>query len=156
MKKVLFILMMMLISGCGGQKDTVILSEPVPYQSLPAHAEGIFMALEEDIFYGTPEKMHVTLLNDSREVYHYGAYYQLEYKKDGMWHIVPYRENIFAKYPDFKNTGKLLEPNEGIEQNYLPEDLDLKLAPGNYRLVKTFIHSSDDYTVSVAVPFTIR
>ncbi|AKG73998.1 immunoglobulin-like domain-containing protein [Salinicoccus halodurans] len=156
MKKAIAVLVMgFLLSSCSVPADTVVLPEPVPYQKLGDHSEGITMTLEEDTFYTQPEYMNISLVNRGSESYHYGTFYQLEYKSDGFWHIVPYRDNVFAKYPDFKNTGRMMLPDHGADQVYSPKKLDLRLFSGEYRLVKTFVHSDFNYTVTVAVPFKI-
>lgn len=159
MKKVMLFLITIIMvsaSACQPEMEMTTLPEPVPYQNLSASSHGLSISLKENDFYGPPEILNITLENSGDRRYHYGEFYQLEYKIDGMWYIIPYNDNIFAKYPNFRNTGKMIKPRDTVLQTYIPVELDLDLSAGEYRLVKTFIHADSSYTVTVVAPFQIQ
>ncbi|WP_411844307.1 immunoglobulin-like domain-containing protein [Salinicoccus sp. HZC-1] len=158
MKKVMLFLVtviMISVSACQPEMEMTTLPEPVPYQNLSPSSHDLSISLEETDFSGPPEILNITLKNSGDKLYHYGMFYQLEYKIDGMWYIIPYNDNIFAKYPDFRNTGRMIKPQATVLQTYTPDELDLHLSAGEYRLVKTFIYADSSYTVTIAAPFQI-
>ncbi|SFE71399.1 hypothetical protein SAMN05192532_103183 [Alteribacillus iranensis] len=152
----LLLFVLVALSGCQQEPEIKTIPDPAPEQTKSQQEQGIEIQLQKDVYNGIPDRMRVILNNKSDREYTYGEFYQLERKIKEKWHIVVYSDAVFYENPSFKNYGSSFLPGETVTQSYSPKKLGLDIPPGEYRLVKTFLHESPSYQVTVAVPFRVE
>ena len=157
MKQILLFSFLILLTACGNKTEVSTLPDPVPDQKINASEEGLSLTLLENTFTGSPAMIQTQIQNDSPIAYTLGDFYHIEIEKDGQWYMITYSDAVFFNNPDFKDFGKTLAAGEEVYQDFHVKDLDVKLQPGNYRLVKTFLSQGESfYEVSIAVYFFVK
>ncbi|MCZ2259108.1 immunoglobulin-like domain-containing protein [Sporosarcina sp. G11-34] len=157
MSRLFFIVFILILAACGKEATVRMLPDPAPDQEMNYAQNGITLILDENSFDTSPSLIGTTLQNDSLRNYGYGAFYHIEIRVDGLWHMITYSDAVFLKNKRFTDSGNILLAGEKVHQQFSVEELGVTLLPGEYRLVKSFLAQGEPFhEVSVAAPFTVE
>ncbi|WP_438313777.1 immunoglobulin-like domain-containing protein [Sporosarcina sp. FA9] len=157
MKKLLILIFILLLAGCGKEAMVPTLPDPTPDQEMNASESGLSLTLIENTFTQTPIQIETHIRNDSSNDYQYGQFYHIEIKMDGLWYLITYSDAVFFKNKEFIDTGNTLSPGEEAHQLFSVDMLGVTLVPGEYRLAKTFLSLGDSFhEITVAAPFSVK
>lgn len=121
-------------------------------QPLPDEQNGtdIQMSVKEQIVAGDAESVTLTVANVSDKDYTYGAMWALQTEKNGNWQDVKPIEDMM-----WIEIAYVISPGQTNEDELKINDYYGTLAPGNYRIVKTFTDTEGNGLTAYA-PFTIK
>ncbi|PID06915.1 MULTISPECIES: immunoglobulin-like domain-containing protein [unclassified Sporosarcina] len=145
-----------LLTACSKENEIQTLTAPSPEQKLVTNEQGLTFSILEDQYEEGMPLFHTKVKNDSKSIYEYGEYYQIEVLKNDEWYTLTHSNSVFYENPHFTNLGNLIAPGKEIQQSFSVETLGVTLVPGQYRLVKIFLTPiAPYYTITLAVPFTV-
>ena len=154
--KTLVILSILLLAACS-PNGLPTFADPVPVQEMDWQEKGLSLALSETEFSRFPAGLTVSLGNESGKIYEYGGYFAIEVLKNGKWYAMDHSDAIFYTDKSFRDTGKTLQPGTTAYQPLSIEALGETLPSGDYRVVKTFMPTTEPFhEISVAVPFSVE
>ncbi len=156
LKMIALLILAFVLASCNTASPMSSLSEPSPEQQLLSNKEGLSLVLEKDNYVESPLVIATTITNDSMQDYGFGDYFYIELNKEGKWYILTHSDAVFINNPQLNDFGHVLAAGEKIEMRFSIEDLGIELAPGEYRLVKTFLAQQQPfYEISIAAPFSV-
>lgn len=132
------VFLLLLLAGCSNAGPAA-LDHPSPDQKLFQARDGLSIGLAEDLFEHPPDRLEILMENKSPKDVGYGEYIYIEVKKEGEWFALTHSDAVFLKDPSMKDFGLELESSEQTVQHFSIAALGIKLPPGEYRLVKTFL-----------------
>lgn len=157
MKSILIIIGVLLLTACQNSSVVMTLEEASPDQLISATKAGLTLELLQDTFQEFPLILETTLMNNSSKDFEFGDYYYLEVEKEGAWFILVHSEAVFIENPKLTDFGRVLPAGSQVQQDFSIDMLGLKLPPGQYRVVKTFLSNSLHFQeISLAVPFKVE
>lgn len=151
MKKILTILlcgfMVLGLTGCGVEKNEFEIGEE---SNIEIIEKGVSLSIKENTL--TNEGATLILKNNSDVDVQYGNPYEIEIKNDGAWHKINVELNFTL--PAFS-----LKSKETKEWKLYWKNGYGKLAPGDYRIIKSIDIEKEDGTYEtfyVSAEFTIE
>ena len=158
MKKIqCLMLLLALMTACGKEPLMNTLAEPSPDQVLASSEAGLSLDLEKTRYNKSPALIRMELENDSKQDFGYGEYVYIELKQQDDWHLLTHSDAVFINNPDFNDFGYILQAGTKTEMEFSIEGLGIELAPGEYRIVKTFLSQDGPYfEISLASPFRVE
>ena len=146
-----------ILMGCAEEPSMTTLADPSPDQELASTKGGLSLLLEEQSYTGSPSVIRSTIMNDSMQDFGYGEYFHIELKQKDGWHILTHSDAVFIKNPHLNDFGHVLMAGSEMDMKFSIDELGIELAPGEYRIVKTFLSQGNSfYEVTVAQPFTVN
>lgn len=158
MKKMIWVAAFaVMLMGCTEEPAMMTLADPSPDQELVSNEGGLSLFLEERSYTGSPSVIQTTIKNDSMQDFGYGEYFHIELKQKNGWHILTHSDAVFIKNPHLNDFGHLLKAGDKTDMEFSIEELGIELAPGEYRIVKTFLSQEEpSFEISIASPFRIE
>lgn len=158
MKKILcLVFLLAMLTACGREPLMKTLADPSPDQLLHSSEAGLSMHLEKARYQKSSIVIGMELENDSGQDFGYGDYVYIELKQQDGWHLLTHSDAVFINNPDFNDFGYILQAGTKTEMEFSIEGLGIELAPGEYRIVKTFLSQDVPYfEISLASPFRVE
>ncbi|MBT2569553.1 immunoglobulin-like domain-containing protein [Planococcus sp. ISL-110] len=156
-KLVLFLLISLFLVACSKDSSVATIANPSPDQELSFSKAGLSLLLEEHRYVGSPSVIAMTIKNDSMQDFGFGEYFHIELKRKSGWHILIHSDAVFINNPHLNDFGRVLAAGDETDMRFSIEELGIELAPGEYRIVKTFLSQEDPFfEISVASPFSVE
>ena len=158
MKKILCLMFLLaLLTACGGEPLMNTLTEPSPDQELASTKGGLSLLLEKNHYMESPSVIGTTIKNDTMQDFGFGEYFHIEMKQASGWHILTHSDAVFINNPHLNDFGHLLQAGDEVDMRFSIEELGIELAPGKYRIVKTFLSQEEPFfEISIASPFRVE
>ena len=158
MKKMMWVVFFAaLLVGCSEEPSMMALSDPSPDQELASSKGGLSLLLEECSYTESPSVIRTTIKNDSMQDFGFGEYFYIELKRKSGWHILTHSDAVFINNPHLNDFGRVLPAGTETNMGFSIEELGIELAPGEYRIVKTFLSQEEPFfEISIASPFRVE
>ena len=158
MKKIMLLLLILVfLVACGEDSSVATIANPSPDQELASSKAGLSLLLEEHSYAGSPSVIATTLKNDSMQDFGFGEYFHIELKRKSGWHILTHSDAIFINNPHLNDFGRVLAAGGEMDMRFSIEELGIELAPGEYRIVKTFLSQEEPFfEISIASSFDVE
>ena len=112
----------------------------------------LYMEAEENTI--TSRGINMSIVNNSVNDVAFGDYYSIEKLNGGMWKKLNY---ITAETPDWNDMTYVIETGSRADFNFYWADMYGELEPGEYRMVKLYIDSSNSAEINYLYGyFTIK
>ncbi len=148
MKKTALLVVAALLLLAAGCSVAVVSLEPSPYGS-EQKSDDIEMTVNEQTVSTDVDTLTLTIRNQSDTEYTYGVMSQIETEIDGVWYVVPPKEEIM-----WIAIACILEPGGTNEESVTIKDFYGNLEKGHYRVVKTF--SSESGSLDAFATFSVE
>lgn len=156
-KFMLLLLILVFLAACGKDSSVATIANPSPDQELPSSKAGLSLLLEEHSYVGSPSVIATTIKNDSMQDFGFGEYFYIELKRKSGWHILTHSDAVFINNPHLNDFGRVLAAGGETDMKFSIEELGIELAPGEYRIVKTFLSQDEPFfEISIASPFEVK
>lgn len=156
MKSILIMICVLLLIACQNSSAVITLEDASTDQLVSATHAGLTLELHQQTYQESPSILETTLINNSSQDFEYGDYFYLEVEKEGAWFLLVHSDAVFIENPKLIDFGRVLPAGSHVQQDFSIDMLGLKLPPGQYRVVKTFLSKSLPFQeISLAVPFKV-
>ncbi|WP_298827822.1 immunoglobulin-like domain-containing protein [uncultured Planococcus sp.] len=156
-KIILFLMIAVFLVACGNDSTVATIQNPSPDQELASSKAGLSLLLEEHSYEGSPSIIATTIKNDSMQDYGFGQYFHIELKRKSGWHILTHSDAVFINNPQLNDFGRVLAAGDETDMDFSVKELGIVLAPGEYRIVKTFLsQEAPIFEISIASSFVVN
>ncbi|WP_223632588.1 immunoglobulin-like domain-containing protein [Planococcus sp. 4-30] len=156
-KIILFLMIAVFLVACGNDSTVATIENPSPDQELASSKAGLSLLLEEHSYEGSPSIIATTIKNDSMQDYGFGQYFHIELKRKSGWHILTHSDAVFINNPQLNDFGRVLAAGDETDMDFSVKELGIVLAPGEYRIVKTFLSQEVPiFEISIASSFVVN
>lgn len=158
MRKItLFLMIAVFLVACGQDSSVATIENPSPDQEMASSKAGLSLLLEEHSYMGSPSVIATTIKNDSIQDFGFGEYFHIELKRESGWHIVTHSDAVFINNPQLNDFGHVLAAGNETDMQFSVKELGIELAPGEYRIVKTFLsQEAPIFEISIASSFVVK